>query len=85
MAANSNLPAVLIAPAWKKFNPRGYMSRNTIVIHSQKDEVVPYIDSLWITKLRGIPLIDAGHDHRMNSEDVMAEIAKALRSFDEGG
>lgn len=81
IAVNGNLPTILIAPAWRKFNPNGYISKKCHIIHSQEDDIVSFTDSLWITKLRGIPLIEAGQDHRMNSEDVYDAISSIIEGY----
>ena len=55
MASNKSTPAILIAPAWKKYCPWGTVSATTQIIHSPDDEIVDFNDSVE-------EVLSMGHD-----------------------
>ena len=70
---------VLVAPAWKRFGcAPACLNRDTIVIHSPKDDIVDYENSVELSDLYGVRLISAGECHRMNDPSAHSEILKAV-------
>ena len=79
MATNTPVPLVLIAPAWGKYCPWGACRASTIIVHSKEDKVVPFKNSQKLAHSFGAELIEAGSNHRMNSEDVYEILAKIIK------
>lgn len=74
-------PLVLLAPAWKKWGNGKSVKKNTVVIHSRFDEVVPFDNSVELCGKSGATLVAAGSDHRLNCVDGRAALAAALREI----
>ena len=78
---------VLVAPAWKKYvsasDLKDWSSRvdpsNTFILHSEKDEVVPFQDSQELAEKYGIKLINVGRCHRMNDDDALEALADVTK------
>ena len=72
-------PLVLLAPAWRRWGKADGVNKRGFVIHSPHDETVPYDDSvrLWVNS-RGLALIAAGADHRLNDAEAQQALAFAL-------
>ena len=66
---------ILIAPAWKKFGVMPYLTDGDVILHSKKDDLVPYEDSVLLASLFGCELVECGNDHRMSDKDTL-EIIK---------
>lgn len=61
-------PLVLLCPAWKKWGTVQTLKTNAAILHSRKDEVVPFEDSeelLAKSKLPSDLLLEVGYDHRL--------------------
>jgi hypothetical protein len=71
IAMNMNVGAsrlVLLCPAWKKFGSSRTVKAGTVVLHSRKDDVVPFADSEELVRNSGLQqsaLIEVGSDHRL--------------------
>lgn len=62
------IPRVLLCPAWKKYGTATTVPSNTLILHSQVDEVIPFSDSLELIARSELPpnrLIEIGEDHRL--------------------
>ena len=59
---------VLLCPAWKRWGNTRRVRSNTIILHSQADDVVPYDNSIELAKNSNATLIEVGHDHRLADE-----------------
>jgi hypothetical protein len=72
-------PLILLAPAWKRWGKVDRVKKRGFVIHSMHDDTVPYDDSvkLWVNS-RGLELICAGADHRLNDAEAQQSLAFAL-------
>ncbi len=40
-----SIPLVLLCPAWKRWGKVKTVKKNTIILHSRADEVIPFADS----------------------------------------
>ena len=80
MATNTSAPLVLIAPAWAKYCPWGACRANTVIIHSKNDKVIPFKHSQKLAHSFGARLIEAGTNHRMNSEDVYEVLVEIIKN-----
>ena len=61
-------PLVLLCPAWKNWGTATNVKPNTIILHSRKDDVIPFCDSEELIANSGLPpeiLIEVGNDHRL--------------------
>lgn len=80
MAVNSGETSlVLLAPAWKQWGKAKSVKPNTVVIHSLRDEYVPFSDSVELCEASGSRLVAAGVDHRLNSWEARRALTEALR------
>lgn len=79
-------PLVLLCPAWKNWGAATTVKQNTIILHSRKDDVIPFADSEELTRNSGLhseALIEIGNDHRLadvESLSVMLWACKLLAS-----
>ena len=61
-------PLVLLCPAWKRWGTANTVKPNTIILHSEQDDVVPFADSQELLRNSGLPesaLIVVGTEHRL--------------------
>jgi hypothetical protein len=74
---SGDTPLVLLCPAWKKYGTARTVKKNTTILHSRADDVVPFADSEELVRTSGLPasaLVEIGNDHRLadpESPDVM--------------
>ena len=69
---------ILIAPAWKKYGKVSKTSPNAAILHSKKDDIVPYKDSVRLSANSGCKLYEVGDSHRMNEGDVYEMIENLI-------
>jgi len=69
---------ILIAPAWKKYGTVSKTSPKTVILHSKKDKIVSYADSVRLSANSGCTLHEVGDSHRMNESDVYEMIENLL-------
>jgi hypothetical protein len=77
---SGDTPLVLLCPAWKKRGTARKVKRNTTILHSRADDVVPFADSEELVKDSGLPasaLIEVGSDHRLADAGPLAMMLKA--------
>jgi hypothetical protein len=73
-------PLVLLCPAWKKWGTATTVKKNTTIIHSREDDVVPFRDSLELIENSVLPasvLIEVGDDHRLADPEPLAKMLEA--------
>jgi alpha-beta hydrolase superfamily lysophospholipase len=71
---------VLLCPAWKKYGTAKTVKRNTTILHSRADDVVPFADSEELLRSSGLPAsvpIEVGNDHRLADPEPLAAILEA--------
>ncbi|MEI7686111.1 MAG: alpha/beta hydrolase [Planctomycetota bacterium] len=76
---SGDTPMILMAPAWRRWCRNRRCKSGTVIIHSIRDECVPFGDSLELC--RGnieVPLIATGEDHRLNDSEARSALASAL-------
>lgn len=80
---------VLLCPAWKMFGPVSIagkpttVKRNTVILHSRADDVVPFADSEELLVNSGLPrerLIEIGTDHRLAEPEPLARMLRECES-----
>ncbi len=72
---HASTPLVLLCPAWKRWGSVGRVGRQTILLHSRLDDVIPFEDSLELldsSRLSLDHLMEVGGDHRLADEDSLA-------------
>lgn len=73
---NSNdTPLVLLCPAWKNWGTVKTLKPNSVILHSRKDDVIPFADSEEIIASSGLPpetLIEVGSDHRLADDESLS-------------
>jgi Cysteine-rich CPXCG len=68
-------PLVLLCPAWKKWGTIKKLQRNSLILHSRFDDVIPFSDSEELVLSSGLPsstVIETGHDHRLADEQSLS-------------
>lgn len=71
---------VLLCPAWKKHGTARTAKKNTIILHSRADDVVPFADSEELVRNSGLPvtaLIEVGNDHRLADAEPLEAMLRA--------
>ena len=72
MALKTTIKKVLIAPAWKKFGvDNTFVGANDVILHSKRDEVVSFADSVSLRYSSMASLQEVDDTHRMNSEHAL--------------
>ena len=88
MSVNTiNAPRVLIAPAWKRYLDQDQLEawdircepQNTIILHSENDEVIPISESVALQDMHGIKLIRVGDNHRMSGTDALEALEDVVK------
>lgn len=83
VAVNMNsgdTPLVLLCPAWKNWGTATSVKSNTIILHSQQDDVIPFSDSEELIKNSGLPpekLFEVGNDHRLADPEPLKAMLEA--------
>jgi hypothetical protein len=77
---SGDTPLVLLCPAWRRWGTARTVKKNTTVLHSRADDVVPFADSEELIRTSGLPasaLIEVGSDHRLADPEPLAAMLKA--------
>jgi len=75
-----NAPLVLLCPAWKHCGTARTVKPGTIILHSQADGVVPFLDSVELVRNSGLPsesLIEVGAEHRLADSESLGKMVEA--------
>jgi hypothetical protein len=73
--ASASTPLVLLCPAWKNWGTVTTLKPNSVILHSSKDEVIPFADSEELVANSGLPsetLIVVGGDHRLADDESLS-------------
>ncbi len=68
-------PLVLLCPAWKNWGTVRKLKPNSMILHSRKDDVIPFSDSEELVAQSGLPseaLIEIGNDHRLADQESLS-------------
>jgi len=77
--ARSDVPLVLLAPAWRWCGVEPVLRAEAIVIHSKYDKLVSISDSRELCRRNpNARLLEVGTGHRLNDEDADAVLADVL-------
>ena len=52
---SGDTPLVLLCPAWKRWGTASTVKPNTVILHSEQDDVVPFSDSQELLRNSGLP------------------------------
>lgn len=77
-------PLVLLCPAWKNWGTVKKLKPQAAILHSRKDEVIPFADSEELMANSGLPpemLIEVGNDHRLADPEPLKAILEACERF----
>lgn len=84
MNINSGARLVLLCPAWKKCGTARTVKAGTVILHSRRDDVIPFEDSEELVRSSGLPasaLIEAGSDHRLADPEPLAAMLHTCQGF----
>lgn len=78
---------VLLCPAWKRWGTATTVKGGTLILHSQDDDVVPFLDSVELVRNSGLPsesLIVAGTEHRLADSESLKKMVEAVERVRKG-
>lgn len=82
-------PLILLCPAWKKWGTATTVKKDTTILHSRDDDVIPFADSIELITNSGLAaeaMIEVGDDHRLADPEPLAKMLEAcvrsVTSFD---
>lgn len=75
---------VLLCPAWKKWGMACTVRKDSVILHSRADDVVPFADSEELALRSGAKLIEVGTDHRLADPEPLAAMLKACETLATG-
>ena len=73
-------PLVLMCPGWKRFGNAQMVGKNTVILHSRADDVVPFSFSEELVKNSGLPpeaLFEVGKDHFLSDPEPLQAMLEA--------
>ena len=77
---SGDAPLVLLCPAWKRWGTSKTVKKNTTILHSKSDDVIPFAESQELVKnseLSASALIEVGNDHRLADPEPLKEMLEA--------
>ena len=89
MAIDSgDVPLVLLCPAWKRWGKATTVKKQTRLLHSRRDETIPFADSQDLQRNSGLAesaLIETGNDHRLADPSSLDAMLKACVELNGSG
>src|SRR5207237_6840630 len=82
---SGDTPLVLLCPAWRKHGTARTVKKDTTILHSRADDVVPFADSEELIRNSGLAasaLIEVGNDHRLADPEPLAAMLRACEASD---
>ena len=85
VAVNINIgdtPLVLLCPAWKRWGKATTVKSNTIILHAEADESVPFEHSLELVQDSGLPdtaIIRTGTEHRLIDPESLQTLLRTIK------
>jgi hypothetical protein len=81
---DTNLPMVLLAPAWKHYGKKKNFTNPCFIIHGKHDDLIPYQDSLeLVAENPNAKLLLVNDDHQLNSCDTHRLMVRAIERLAE--
>jgi len=74
-------PLVLLCPAWKNWGAARTVKPGTVILHSEKDDVISIAVSRELLQASGLPesaLIVVGTDHRLADPEPLQTMLAAV-------
>ncbi|HEV3121340.1 MAG TPA: hypothetical protein VGY53_05535 [Isosphaeraceae bacterium] len=84
---SGTVPLVLVAPAWNRWGTATTVKHQTIVLHSERDDVVPFADSRALVEVSGLDpsaLVVVGADHNMVDDAALEALVAAIKRAGQG-
>lgn len=78
---SKKVPLILLAPAWPFFGNSNSTKKNSTIIHSKKDALIPVAYSVKLSKKSDCKLIIAGIDHRLNCEEGKKALISSIENY----
>ncbi len=81
MNIKTDVPLVLLCPAWKRWGTATSVKPGTIILHSPADDTIPFADSRELVRNSGLPksaLIVVGHEHRLADPESLGKMLEAV-------
>ena len=78
---SGDTPLLLLCPAWKTWGTATSIKPNTIILHSRRDETVPFSNSEELVRNSSLPmekLIEVGFEHRLADEGSLRMMVRAV-------
>ena len=78
---SGDTPLVLLCPAWKRWGRATTVKPNTVILHAEADEAVPFAHSVELVQNSGLPasaLIRTGTEHRLIDSDSLDRLLQAI-------
>lgn len=76
-----DIPLILLSPAWSVFGKQSKCKKNSVIIHSENDRLIPVKKSQELSKISECELIVVGEDHRLNCPAARFALAKVLARY----
>jgi len=73
-------PLVLMCPGWKRWGDARSVKKNTVILHSRSDDVVPFSFSEELVSNSDLPreaLIETGNDHWLSDPEPLQAMLAA--------
>jgi hypothetical protein len=77
---SGSTPLVLLCPAWKRWGMVKAVKPDTVILHSEADDVIPFAESRELLRASGLPesaLIVVGNDHRLADSESLGAMLEA--------
>ncbi|TWU04519.1 alpha/beta hydrolase [Stieleria varia] len=81
---SADTPMVLLCPAWQNWGTANTVKPNTIILHSRKDDVIPFANSEELVANSNLvpeSLIAVGNDHRLADPAPLQAMLKACEDL----
>ena len=81
---SGSTPLVLLCPAWKRWGTAITVKPGTIILHSEADEAVPFLDSVELVRNSSLPestLIVVGTEHRLADPESLEKTVEACEQI----
>ena len=78
-----NTPLVLLCPAWKNWGSADTVKPNTVILHSRRDDIIPFADSQELLTKSGLSpeqLIETGCEHPLADEKSLKAMLEACEN-----
>lgn len=81
---SKDTPLILMCPAWKNWGTATTTKSISVILHSRKDDVIPFADSEELVNKSGLlpeTLIEVGKDHRLAGPEALKAMLEACEKL----